>query len=142
MTAVAETIPLLVTFGYPGDGTFNLRFPPEHRDEVLSLLDHNGIEHGSIMEFSAGPDLAIEAVKVVGVLGAGGGLVALASMIKTFVHRHDGKRVVLKDGEIEEVAGFSAKKTEQFLQKRAVEQVERDAKWREVVKKMRLDEND
>lgn len=41
-----------------------------------------------------------------------------------------------------EAAGFSAKKTEQFLQGRAAEQVEADAKWREAVEKMRLDMND
>ena len=140
MTADAESIPLLVTLGHSGDGMFNLRFPPEYRDEILSLLDDNGIEHGTIMEFSAGTDLAIEAVKF---LGAGGGLVAVSLMIKTFVQRHNGKRVILKRGEFEiEVAGFSEKKTEQFLQTMATEQAQRDAEWRRVVGKMPVDEND
>jgi hypothetical protein len=131
MTDADETIPLLVTLGHPGDGTFNLRFPPEYRDEIVSLLDDHRIGHGTILEFSAGSELAIEAVKVLGVVGAGGGLVAFASMIKTFAHRHDGKRIVLKDGEAEEIVGFSAKQTEQFLRRREREQAELDARWRE-----------
>lgn len=144
MTVDAETIPLLVTFGFPGDGTFNLRFPPEQRDEIESLLDDNGIDHGTILELSAGQDLAIEAVKTLGpFLGAGGGLAALAAVIKAFAHRHDGKRVVIKDGEREiEVAGLSQKAIVEMLNKKAEQQAKRDAAWSQAVKQTRPDEND
>jgi len=135
MTADADAIPLLVTLGHTGDSTFNLRFPLEYRDEILSLLDDNQIEHGTVLELSAATELAIEAVKV---LGAGGGLAALASFYKTFAHRHDGKRVVLKDGD--EVSGLSLKQTELFLQKRAIEQADADGKWRQAIAEMRQDE--
>jgi hypothetical protein len=138
MTAEIEEILLLVTSGHPGDGTLYLRFSPEHRVELLSLIEDEGIHHGTVMEFSAEADLAIEAVKV---LGPAGGLLALSSIIKTFVQQHNGKRVVLKQGEFEvEAAGFSAKKTEQFLQRAATAQAEVDAKWRAMDEQMRLDE--
>lgn len=140
MTASAETIPFLVTFGFPRDGTLNLRFPPEHQEEILFLLDENGIEHGTILEFSADTQLAIEAVTV---LLTAGGLAALASVYKTFVHRHDGKRVVLKRGEFEvEATGFSSKKTEDFLREIATEQLEVDSRWREMVEEQPQNETD
>lgn len=140
MTAAPETIPFLVTFGYPGDGTFNLRFPPEYEEEVLGLLDEHGIEHGTILEFSAETQLAIEAVTVV---SSAGGLAALASVYKTFAHRHDGKRIVLKRGDFEiEAAGFSQKKTEDFLHMMAAEQLDVDSRWRKVVEDTTLDESD
>lgn len=144
MTADAEPIPLLLTLGFPGDGTFNLRFPPEYRDEIESLLDENGIEHETIMELSAGTDLAIEAVKVVfGAGGVTGGLIALTSFYKTFVHRHDGKRIVLKRGDFElTAAGFSDKKTSEFLQTAVKEQDKRDADWDRASGKKPEDESD
>lgn len=138
MTAASESIPLLVTFGYPGDGTLNLRFPPEYAKEVLLLLDEHGIQHGTILEFSADTQLAIEAVTV---LLSAGGLAALTSVYKTFAHRHDGKRIVLKRGGFEiEAAGFSPKKTEDFLQKVATEQLQLDSGWRKAVEAAESDE--
>lgn len=132
MTASAEAIPFLVTLGYPGDNSFNLRFPPEYSEEVLSLLDINGIDHNTALEMSAGPAEWIEVVQVLGVGASSvGGLAGLAAVIKAFVHRHNGKRFVLKRGEAEvEATGYSVKAIEQFLQKMQAEQAEVDSAMR------------
>ncbi len=94
-------VPLLVTLGHAGDDSFNLRFPAEYASEVTALLDEHDISHGTVLEFSAGQELWIEAARV---LSIPGGLAALASIIKTIVHRHDAKRFILKRGG--EVRGF------------------------------------
>jgi hypothetical protein len=129
MTLSADTIPLLVTLGFPGGDSFNLRFPPEYSEEILSLLDDNGVDHNTALEMSAGPDEWIEVVNVLGVgVSSAGGLAGLAAVIKAFVHRHDGKRFVLKRGKYEiEAAGYSEKQIKQFLEKIQGEQAERDA---------------
>lgn len=135
MTAASETIPFLITLGHAGDDSFNLRFPPEYSEEILSLLDDNGIEHNTALEMSTGPE---EWIEVINVLGVAGGLAGLAAVIKTFVHRHDGKRFVFKRGGSElEAFGFSEKETERLLLKMQAEQAELDAKTRRV-----LEEND
>lgn len=133
MTTANKTIPLLITLGHAGDNSFNLRFPPEYGEEILSLLDDNGIEHNTALEMSAGPE---EWIEVVNVLGVAGGLAGLAAVIKTFVHRHDGKRFVFKRGGAEiEASGYSAKKTERLLLKMQAEQAELDAETRRVLGK-------
>lgn len=134
MTTDSETIPLLLTAGPPGSGLLNLRFPPEYREEVQTLLDENGIEHSMAAEFSSGPELAIEAVQLVGgALGGGGIAVALTSFYKTFVHRHDNKSVsITKDGDIT-VQGFSRKHTERIIAKQVADQEQRDADWERLI---------
>jgi hypothetical protein len=131
MTTDSEPIPLLLTAGPPGSGALNLRFSPEYRAEVQALLDENGVEHSMAAEFSSGPELAIEAVRLVGgaMLGGGGIVVALTSFHKTFVHRHDNKSVsITRDGEIS-VQGFSLNQTEQIIAKQVADQEQRDADW-------------
>ena len=131
MTAATETIPFLITLGHAGDDSFNLRFPPEYGEEILSLLDDNGIDHNTALEMSSGPEVWIEVVKVLGVTG---GLAGLASVLKAFFHRHDGKRFVLKLGGSEmEAAGYSKKETEQLLLKMQADQAELDAATRRIL---------
>lgn len=113
----------------PGfDGAISLRFPPEYADEVKLLLDEVGLSHSTAGEFSAGVELAIESVKVIGALGAGGSAFALASFYKTFAHRHDGKRVVIKAGEID-VSGYSPRQLEKLIENDVIQQAARDAAW-------------
>jgi hypothetical protein len=127
-----ETVPLLVTLGHTGDRSFNLRFPSDYAPEIIALLDEHEIAHDTILEFSAGQELWIEAVRV---LSVPGGLAALASIIKTVVHRHDGKRFILKRGGEEfEATGFSEEKVRGFLEKAAADQVARDAEWGRVLR--------
>ena len=130
MTADPETIPLLLTAGPTGSGSLNLRFPAEYATEIQALLDDNGIEHSMAAEFASGAELAIEAVQVVATAGGVGGVgVALASVYKTFVHRHDGKRVTIsRDGDVD-ISGFSQKRTEQIIEKQVEAQAKRDADW-------------
>ncbi|TFD12868.1 hypothetical protein E3T35_06155 [Cryobacterium sp. TMT1-2-2] len=133
MTADAETIPLRVTLGHTGDDSLNLRFPPEYGEELLSLLDENGIGHNTALEMSAGP---AEWIEVVDVLGAAGvtGLAALAVVISKFGHRHDGKRFGLKiDGVEINADGYSVKEIEQLLKKLPPKQAELDAETRRVL---------
>ncbi len=125
-----EAVPLLVTLGHTGDGSWNLRFPSEYAPEISALLDEHDIGHGTVLEFAAGTELWIEAVSV---LSVSGGLAALASIIKTIVRRHDGKRFMLKrDGEELEAVGFSERKVFEFLEEMAAKQATRDAEWRRV----------
>ena len=134
MTADSSTIPLLLTAGPLGSESLNLRFPPEYADEIRTLLDEHGLEHSTAAEFAAGPQLAIEALHVgaqwTGAAGGVGGLaVALASVYKTFAHRHDGKHVSMsKDGDID-VNGYSREETEQIIRNQLAEQEKRDAEW-------------
>ena len=132
MTSDSATIPLLLTAGPAGSGSLNLRFPIAHVDEIKALLDDNGIEHSTAAEFSSGPEFAIEAVQVTQAIFAAGGAgtaAALASVYKTFAHRHDGKRVAIsREGDID-VSGYSKQQTEQIIEKHLADQAERDAEW-------------
>lgn len=67
------------------------------------------------------------------VLGAGGGLAALAVIIRTFVQRHAGKRFKLKrDGLEVEADGFSMEQVQKLLKESAEEQAEQDDRWRKM----------
>lgn len=125
MTGETEAIPILVTLGLPGNGTLDIRFPPQYEQEIRALLDEWDIRHGRVLEFSAGGELWIEAVRV---LSVPGGLAALAAMLKAFMHRHDGKRFVLNGEEIE-TAGLSRNEIEQLLQAVAKKQAQQDVAW-------------
>src|SRR4051812_6985468 len=84
----------------------------------------------TILEFSAGQALWVEAVRV---LGATGGLAALATVINTLIRRNDGKTVVIDRGDEKiEIAGHSLKEVERMLDKRAEEQTARDAEWHRI----------
>lgn len=134
MTQDATVVPLLITLGYPGDDSFNLRFPAEYGSDICGLLDEHGLSHGSVLEFSAGQELWIEAVRA---LSVPGGLATLAAVIKAVVHRHDGKRFLLeRDGEQlrVEAVGFSVDKVNRFLEEMAVRQATRDAEWQRVLR--------
>lgn len=126
-----EVVELYVTLGHAGDDDFNLRMSPEIVDEVLGLLDEHGIVHGGIIEMSAGQELYIEAVRV---LGGAGGLASLASVIKTAMKRNEGKHFLIeRDGEKLEADGYSDKAVERILKKRAEEQAARDLEWKRVL---------
>ncbi|GAA1753733.1 hypothetical protein [Aeromicrobium alkaliterrae] len=126
-----DVVELYVTLGHPGDDTFNLRMSPGIVDEVLASLDEQGIAHGGIIEMSAGPELYIEAVRV---LGGAGGLAALASVIKTVVKRNEGKHFLIeRDGEKIEADGYSEDAVERILKNRAEEQAARDQEWKRVL---------
>lgn len=130
MTTSEEAVPFLVTLGPTADGSLILRFPPEYSDELLQLLDEHSLDHGTILEFSEGADLWIEGVRV---LGAGGGLAALAVIIRTFVYRHAGKRFKLKrDGLEVEADGFSMEQVQKLLKESAEKQAEQDERWRKI----------
>jgi hypothetical protein len=135
-----DVVELYVTLGHAGDGDFNLRMSPEIVDEVLALLDEHGVGHGGIIEMSAGHDLYIEAVRV---LGGAGGLAALASVIKTVIGRNNGKRFLIeRDGEKFEANGYSEEAIERILKKRAEEQAARDAEWNRVLGNQEHDDTD
>ncbi|MFS2281374.1 hypothetical protein V2S04_11200 [Microbacterium sp. OR21] len=122
----SDELPLLLTGGAEA-GTFNLRFPPEYASEIKQLLDEAGLEHSTAMEFSDGWNLAIEAVRV---LGLPGGFLALASVYKTFIKRHDGKKVVIKDGT--SVSGISEKAILKIIEEQAERQRAYDAAVRAI----------
>lgn len=133
-----DAIELYVTLGHPGDDDLDLRMSPEIVDEVLGSLDEHGIVHGGIIEMSAGQELFIEAVRV---LGGAGGLASLASVIKTVVKRHEGKHFLIeRGGEKFEANGYSEEAVERILKKRAGEQAARDQEWRRVL--VDRDQND
>lgn len=119
-----DEIPMLLTPGF--DGGFNLRFRPEHTDEVKTLLDEQGLEHSTAAEFSEGPALAIEAVHF---LAAAGGLGALTAFYKAFIRRHDGKRVVITEDGID-AAGLSPKQLREVIEKQEALRQKRDAEPR------------
>lgn len=123
-----DTLELYVTLGHTGDGSLNLRMTPSIADEVRTLLDEHGLDHGRILEFSSGPRLAVEAVVA---LSTTGGLAALASVINTMIKRHDSKRIVIDDEKVE-VSGYSEKAVERFLEKRAQEQAQQDDEWKRI----------
>lgn len=123
-----DVIPIIVTLGHLEDDSLQLRFPPEYSDEILQLLDEQGIDHNTAAEFSAGPTDWIEVVKVLGLAASGaGGLHGLAKVITAFVHRHDGKRFVFKrGGEVIDATGYSQAAIESMLQKMPAEQAALD----------------
>lgn len=128
---MGDAVELYVTLGHAGDHDLNLRMSPEIVDQVLGLLDEHGIVHGGIIEMSAGTELYIEAVRV---LGGTGGLALLASVIKTVVKRNEGKHFLIeRGGETFEADGYSEKAVERILQKRAEEQAARDQEWKRLL---------
>lgn len=140
MRSDADVITFHVTFGTPGDNTFDLRFPVQYTDEILSLLDRSEIEYASNPKISADVVLAMEAVKV---LGSAGGIQALSSLIEAFLQLHHGNRIALKLGDTEmETAGLSVDETEPILQAMAVEQAQMDTEWFKQVEKRSNDTGD
>jgi hypothetical protein len=141
MTASEDVVPLIVTVGPTADGSLILRFPPEYSDELLALLDEHQLDHGTILEFSAGADEWIEAVKVLG--PTSGGLVALGIVIRTFVLRHAGKKFRLKrDGVEIDADGFSMQQVQQILKDTAMQQAVIDERWRKMTEQMNGDSDD
>lgn len=138
MTTNSDVLPLLITLGHAEDDSLQLRFPPEYSEELLALLDEQGIDHNTAAEFSAGPVEWIEVVKVlsdsaVGV-GVGGGLAGLAAVISAFVHRHDKKKIRFQRGGKEiEASAYSRKDLEKLLQAMPEKQAELDAHTRKVL---------
>lgn len=132
MSTDKEVVPMLVTLGYLGDDSLQLRFPPEHSDEILKLLDEHGIDHNTAMEYSSDPTDWIEVVKVLGIAaGSAGGLHGLAKVTTAFVRRHDGKRFMFtKDGEPVDAKGYSQQTVEAMLRKMPQEQADLDAATR------------
>lgn len=129
-----DTLELYVTLGHAGDGSLNLRMTPSIADEVRALLDEHGLDHGELLEFSSGSQLAVEAVVALGVAAGGaGGLPALASVINTIIKRHDSKHFVLEPDGRFEASGYSKKDIEQLLEKRAQEQADRDKEWERIM---------
>ena len=136
MTTNRDVVPLLITLGHAEDNSLQLRFPPEYSEELLALLDEQGIEHNTAAEFSAGPAEWIEVVKVLGdsAAGVGGGLVGLAAVISAFVRRHDKKKFRFERGGTEiEASAYSRKDLEKLLQAMPEKQAELDAHTRKVL---------
>ena len=132
MTGDDDTTPFLITPGPPGTAILALRFPPEFEAEVRLLLDKQGLTHSTALEFSVGPELWIESVNV---LAGAGGLAALAAMIRSFVHRHDGKRFVFeRDSEKVELSGMSEKAILRTLERVAEQKAELDAEWQRLTR--------
>jgi hypothetical protein len=123
----AEILELYVSLGSVGGDDLTLRMSPVIVRQVLALLDEQGLEHGRVLERSANAELWVEAVKVLG--AAGGGLVALTTVITTIIKRHDGKRVLIErpGGAKTELEGYSEKEVERFLHQRVEDQKARDA---------------
>lgn len=122
----SAAVNLSVKLGFFGDGTLELYYPSRYENELSSLLDEADLEHEPVLAHSDVQDVFIEAIRVLGPGGGAAGLtVALNALIKTIVHRNDGKRVVL-DGQ--EVNGFSEKQIAKILREHAERLEERDAK--------------
>jgi hypothetical protein len=128
-----DAIVLRVQLGHVGDDSLQLRFPPEHSDEMLSLLDDEGISHSTALELSADVFEWIEVVRVLGTTvavsgGALGGLHGLAKVISAFAHRHDKKKIVVKHDDYEiELTGYSEKQVMSLLEPLPDKQMKLDA---------------
>lgn len=136
MTTNSDVVPLLITLGHAEDDSLQLRFPPEYSEELLALLDEQGIDHNTAAEFSAGPVEWIEVVKVLGdsAAGVGGGLAGLAAVISAFVHRHDNKKFRFERGGMDvEASAYSRKDLEKLLQAMPEKQAELDAHTQKVL---------
>lgn len=120
-----DDLELYVTPAPPGEGALLVRMSPQIADEVRALLDENGLDHSHAAEFSSGAELALESVRVV---GAAGGLAALASVINTVIRRHDGKRVLIERDQFE-ASGYSEKAVERLLAQRVEEQEQSETEW-------------
>jgi hypothetical protein len=128
MTSAIEVLRVSATPSYMGGG-FTLRFPPDLNKEILPLLDEHELAHGTALELSAGPADWIEMIQPLAIgLGGLGGLHGVAAVIKTIVHRNDGKKLVVKIGDEEiQIAGFSDEKVIELLQKANVQRDKLDA---------------
>lgn len=135
MTNDDAPIPLFISPGFHGQEELELSFPAQYSAEISELLDDAGIEHGSVLKLSATEDLWFEAVRVLSVPGSLG---VLATMLRTFMQRHRGKKFTMKDGEIG-AEGYSVKEIERILELGKAEQAEVDAKWKAIEEGMKGD---
>ena len=137
MTSATEVLRVSATPSYMGGG-FTLRFPPDVNEDILPLLDENGLTHGTALELSAGPADWIEMIQPLAIgLGGLGGLHGLAAVIKAIVHRNDGKKLVVKIGDEEiQAVGFSREKVIELLQEA---KARRDELYAEVSQRLGLD---
>ncbi len=131
MTTADSSILLRITPGYWEGDELQLRFPPERQEEVLALLDEEGVEHNTGLEFSFGPAEWIENVTVLGG-SAGAALTGLSLVLHRFFTRNDGKSVELDvDGEVKKVTGFSPTQFRALLDETAVRKSEQGMRMRE-----------
>lgn len=139
MTDDPDVLELRVTNAPVGTKSLLLRMSPELVDEVRAKLDEAGLDHGEVLEFSAGAQLMIEMVQIA--VGSGAALGGLAAVIRSVTHRNDGKKVRLKDGE--EFIGYSREDTAKLIEKYWDRQQENEAGWkRQIEKDKGEDEND
>lgn len=114
-----------LTAGTPGANTIDVWASPAHREELLRLLDGAGVRRSKIIEFAAGPQLAIYAVSA-----STSSMAALAAVLNAVFRRHRDKRfkLTLPGGEEIQTAGYSQKEVEKLLAKAKQAQLDQDAR--------------
>ena len=90
---------------------YKLRLPRDQVDEIRRALAEAGIKNSRGAEFAHGPALEL-------VIALGAGAVPLARVIKAYIERHRGKKVVYRSGkERVEISGLSADEIVELITK-------------------------
>lgn len=133
MTRDPDLLQLRVTNAPVGTNSLLLRMSPELVDEVRARLDEAGLNHGEVLEFSAGAELAIEMVQILA--GAGAALGGLAAVIRAITRRNDGKKVELSGDRIDSITGYSPDDAEELLEIQWKKQQENEDAWKKEIEK-------
>ncbi|MER6970517.1 hypothetical protein ABT304_05625 [Nocardioides sp. NPDC000445] len=122
-----DTLEFYVTTGYGNDGCLKVYMSPSIADEVRALFDEHGLAHSRSGEYSQGNELIIASVEVI---QTAGGLTALGYIIRTLVHRHDGKKFRFdRNAGTVDAEGYSEEEVTRLLEKTAQMQAKVDAQW-------------
>lgn len=130
MAGNLDGLELHVTNAAVGTNSLMLRMSPGLVEEVQTGLDAAGLEHSQALEHSAGPQLALEIVTVLGASAAN--LHGLAAVIRAVTRRSDGKKVVLS-GDSLDLTGYSPDDAERLIEKYAAIQKANEASWRKEI---------
>lgn len=93
---MASTAPTPITVsietGLPGSGDVTFRTGPEPTEELRQAFSEVGLPTADVLEHSASEVLRA-IFEVQNVLGGSAGVYAFANVLKTWLHRNDGKEV-------------------------------------------------
>lgn len=90
---------LLIGPGEPGAApSLTFRISPDYSDALTSRLDGEGIRYGTVLELSAGTELA-QCLVYIG--GSAGVLTGVAAVIRAVCHGDDGKQFKIKTKDAE-----------------------------------------
>jgi hypothetical protein len=105
----------------------DLYVPPEHADELRTLLSEAGLPNSRVIQHSGGPEI----LEIIGLSVANAAFwPSLFSVLKVFITRHQGKKVhVSVTGASLEMEGYSERQAERLMRAAMELHVQKAQQW-------------